>query len=185
MHRYLVHEAGSGSGWDPGALEVRFGFEDEEESLPALELGEGLQLRGMIDRLDVDGSGRAIVRDYKSGGARAEYSGARWSADRQLQVALYMIAARELLALEPVAGFYQPLGGDDLRARGVFLDGAPVGSGVVANDSRSRDALDETLEDARSRAAVLAARLRSGELTPCPETCSRDGCAYPGICRST
>ena len=125
------------------------------------------------------------MRDYKSGGTRAEYSGARWSADRQLQVALYMIAVRELLALEPVAGFYQPLGGDDLRARGVFLNGALVGSGVVGTDGRSQDELDEALDDARSRAVALAGRLRSGELTPCPDTCSRDGCAYPGICRST
>ena len=137
----------------------------------------------MIDRLDVDGRGGAIVRDYKSGGNRAEYSAARWSEDRQLQVALYMIAVRELLALEPVAGFYQPLGGDDLRARGVFLNGALPGSGVVGTDGRSRDELDEALDDARSRAVALAGRLRSGELTPCPDTCSRDGCAYPGICR--
>jgi ATP-dependent helicase/DNAse subunit B len=184
MRRYLVHEAASAGGWSPEALELKFGFE-EEESLPALELSEGVRLRGMIDRLDVDGRGGAIVRDYKSGGTRSEYCGARWSDDRQLQVALYMIAVRELLGLAPVAGFYQPLGGDDLRARGVFLEGAPVGAGVVANDGRSRDELDEALEDARSRAAALAARLRSGELTPCPETCSRDGCSYPGICRTS
>jgi hypothetical protein len=83
-----------------------------------------------------------------------------------------------------VAGFYQPLGGDDLRARGVFLEGAAVGSGVVGTDCRSQDELDEALEDARARALALAERLRSGELTPCPETCSRDGCSFPGICRT-
>lgn len=184
MRHYLRHEAASGGNWDPDALELRFGFE-EEQSLPALELSEGVRLRGMIDRLDVDGRGGAIVRDYKSGGSRAEYSGARWSDDRQLQVALYMLAVRRLLGLDPVAGFYQPLGGDDLRARGIFLNGAPVGNGVVGTDGRSRDELDEALEDARSRAVALAARLRSGELTPCPESCSRDGCSFPGICRLT
>jgi ATP-dependent helicase/DNAse subunit B len=183
LRRYLSHEARTGSGWDPDALELRFGFDGE--SLPALELDEDVRLRGMIDRVDVDGSGGAIVRDYKSGASRAEYSSARWSEDRELQVPLYMLAARELLGLEPVAGFYQPLGGDDLRARGAFLDGAPVGSGVVTTDARSRPELDEALEDARSRAVALAARLRGGELTPCPETCSRDGCSYPGICRSS
>jgi hypothetical protein len=31
---------------------------------------------------------------------------------------------------------------------------------------------------------ALAARLRSGDLTPCPETCSREGCTHPGICRA-
>jgi ATP-dependent helicase/DNAse subunit B len=181
VRRYLAHEAASGCGWDAEKLELRFGF--EKESLPALEL-DGVRVRGVIDRVDVDGAGHAIVRDYKSGGRRQEYSGARWSADQQLQVALYMLAVRELLGLEPVAGLYQPTGGDDLRARGVYLDGTELGSGVVWTDARSPEDLEEVLEDARGRAVALAARLRAGEIEPCPETCSRQGCRYPGICRS-
>jgi hypothetical protein len=94
-----------------------------------------------------------------------------------------MLAVKELLGLEPVAGLYQPLGGDDLRARGVFLDGAAVGSSVVGTDSRSAEELQDVLDDARARAIELAVRLRSGDLEPCPDTCSRDGCRYPGICR--
>ena len=94
-----------------------------------------------------------------------------------------MIAVRELLDLEPVGGFYQQLGGDELRARGVFLDGAEVGKGVFRNDSRGGDELRAALDDAAERAIALARKLRGGDITPCPETCSRDGCAYPGICR--
>ena len=58
-------------------------------------------MRGVIDRVDVEpgDSGRAVVRDYKSGGARHEHQGARWGLDDQLQVALYMLAVRELLGL--------------------------------------------------------------------------------------
>ncbi len=182
LRRYLPHEAASGCDWDAEALELRFGFEDE--SLPALELEEGVRVRGMVDRVDVDGAGHAIVRDYKSGGRQQRYSGARWSTDRQLQVALYMLAVKELMGLEPVAGLYQPTGGDDLRARGVFLEGAEVGASVVATDARSPEELHEVLEDARARAIALAARLRGGDLDAAPETCSRDGCQYPGICRS-
>lgn len=185
LRRYLAHEAASGCDWDAGALELRFGFDDEQEgSLPALELTPDIRVRGMVDRIDVDGAGHAIVRDYKSGGKRQAYAGARWAPDRQLQVALYMLAVRELMGLEPVAGLYQPLGGEDLRSRGVFLDGAAVGASVVGTDARSPDALREVLDDARERAVELAARLRSGNLEPCPDTCSRDGCKYPGICRS-
>ena len=51
-----------------------------------------------------------------------------------------MLVVRELLGLDPVAGFYQPLGGGDLRARGAFREGAGVGSSVVANDARDRGA---------------------------------------------
>jgi RecB family exonuclease len=186
LRRYLEHEAGAGCSWTPEGLELRFGFEDEErESLGPLELGEGVALRGVIDRLDVEpmGGTRAIVRDYKSGSARSEHPAARWQPDRQLQVALYMLAVQRLLGLEPVAGVYQPLGGADLRARGMFLKGAPVGRCVVSNDARDAAELEQALEDARQRAISLARRLRSGELTPCPQTCSKGGCLYPGICR--
>jgi RecB family exonuclease len=189
LHRYLAHEARDECDWAPRAVELRFGFEDEEGALPALELGAGeerIRLRGLIDRVDVAPDGRrAIVRDYKSGSIRQEYAGARWGEERQLQVALYVLAVRELLELEPVAGVYQPLGGSDLRARGLFLEGAGAGSCLVATDARDREALDAELDDAVARAIALAGRLRAGELVPCPETCSRDGCKYPGICRSS
>ena len=188
LRRYLEHEAEDGCEWEPQQLELRFGFEDEEGSLPAVLLGEGggrALLRGAIDRVDVDPSStRAIVRDYKSGPLRPEHQGARWRTDRQLQVALYMRAVSDLLGLEPVAGLYQPLGGSDLRARGMFLKEATIGSRLVANDGREQSELQAALDEAAARAVELASRLRAGELHPCPQTCSRDGCRYPGICRS-
>jgi ATP-dependent helicase/DNAse subunit B len=189
LRRYLEHEAAGGCEWRPHGLELRFGFEPDPErpSLPPLELGEGADrvlVRGMIDRVDADQSGQALVRDYKSGASRQEHPAARWRAERRLQVALYMLVVRELVGLDPVGGFYQALRGDDLRARGMFVKGTPVGSAVVANDARDPAQLQAELEDAAARAIALAANLRSGELTPCPQTCSRDGCSYPAICRS-
>jgi ATP-dependent helicase/DNAse subunit B len=187
LRRYLEHEARNAGAWRPLGLELRFGFEGEEASLPALTLGEGpgrVRVRGVVDRVDVDGAGHAVVRDYKSGARRPAWSAARWAEDRQLQVALYMLVVRELTDAEPVAGFYQPLRGDDLRARGVFVKGTPVGRGVVATDARAGEELDEMLADASQRAVTLAASLRAGELEPCPQNCSRNGCRYPAICRS-
>jgi len=184
LRRYLTHEARGDWPWPTYGLELRFGFDDDSNSLPALELSEDVRLRGIIDRVDQGPEGRAIVRDYKSGSARPEHQGARWATDRELQVALYMLAVRQLLSLEPVGGFYQPLGGGDLRARGVYLEGAAPGGGLVANDARDQAELEEVLDDARARALALAARLRAGELEPCPATCSRDGCSFPGICRA-
>jgi ATP-dependent helicase/DNAse subunit B len=187
LRRYLAHEARTAGEWRPLGLELRFGFEGEEGSLPALELGEGpgrVRVRGVLDRVDVDGAGHAVVRDYKSGARRPAWSAARWAEDRQLQVALYMLVVRELTGSQPVAGFYQPLRGDDLRARGVFVKGTPVGGGVVATDARAGEELDEMLADAAERAVALAGALRAGQLEPCPQNCSRDGCRYPAICRS-
>jgi hypothetical protein len=94
-----------------------------------------------------------------------------------------MLAVRDLLELEPVAGLYQPLSGGDLRARGVFLQRAPVSGECVGTDVREAEALTAELDAAASRALELAGRLRAGRIVPCPETCSRQGCAYPGICR--
>ncbi len=186
LRRYLEQEATNGNRWEPRFLELRFGF-DDDESLAALELGAGpdqVAVRGAIDRVDVEpGSAQTVVRDYKSGGTRPEYQGNHWLSDRQLQVALYMLAVRDLLGLEPVAGLYQPLGGRDLRARGVFLEGTPAGGELVGNDARDAEQLRAELEEASAIAIALAGRLRAGELTPCPETCSRDGCMFPGICR--
>ena len=188
VRRYLRHEAARGTHWTPLALEWRFGFEDEDErSLPALVLGDGedaVRVRGVIDRIDGDGMGRAIVRDYKSGAPAANWPGARWRLDRRLQVALYMLVVRELAGLDPVAGVYQPLRGDDLRARGAVLAGASWGSEMHDRDARSAAELHAELDDATRRATELAARLRSGDVTPCPATCSRSGCLHPTICRS-
>ena len=142
-------------------------------------------MRGVVDRVDVDGAGHAVVRDYKSGARRPAWSAARWAEDRQLQVALYMLVVRELTGAEPVAGFYQPLRGEDLRARGVFVKGTPVGGGVVATDARAREELDEMLADAAAaRRGAGGARCAPAQLEPCPQNCSRDGCRYPAICRS-
>jgi PD-(D/E)XK nuclease superfamily len=183
----LEWEASHCSGWEPRWLELRFGFEGEEGSLPAFEVGDGAErfaLRGAIDRVDVGPDGReAVIRDYKSGSARPEHQGGRWRIDDTLQVALYMLAVRHLLELEPVAGLYQPLGGGDLRARGVFLERAPVSDECVGNDGRDPEAMEAELAAAAARAVELATRLRRGQIVPCPETCSRQGCRYPGICR--
>ena len=184
LRRYLAHEARAGAGLRVAALEQQFGF-DEPGSLAALELGDGADrvlVRGAIDRIDVDAQGRAIVRDYKSGTSRAVWPAARWSADRQLQVALYLLVVRQLTPYEPAAGFYQPLRGDDLRGRGMYLDGTSFGA--VNSDARGSEEFDDQLTDASERAVALAVALRSGALMPCPQTCTRDGCAYPGICRS-
>ena len=189
LRRYLRHEALDGCEWKPRDLELKFGFDEEDpEGLPALELGPPaapVRVRGVIDRVDVGGDGRqVIVRDYKSGANRPERAGARWLVDQQLQVALYMLAVRRLRGLEPVAGFYQPLTGRDLRIRGAYVKGTPVGRCAYGTDGISAEEMDELLEGIEAQALELASRLQAGELTPCPETCSRDGCRHPGICWS-
>lgn len=186
LRRYLRCEARSSPSWAPSALELRFGF--GEEGLPPLVLrgrdGREVALRGVIDRIDVEPGGRrAIVRDYKAGASRPEQQGARWLIDYSLQVGLYMLAAARLLDLEPVAGLYQPLGGRDLRARGVHRADLDAADGLVATDRREREQLQRLLEELECEAVAIWARLCTGVLERLPQRCSRAGCRYPGICR--
>jgi RecB family exonuclease len=146
-----------------------------------VDLGEGLRLRGRIDRIDVGADSEAVVYDYK--GSRAP-AGARWIRDGNLQVALYMRAVEQLLGLRTIGGFYQPLSGQDLRARGVLDGEAGIELDCVRPDVLDHAQMRELLEQAVAAARGVAQEAGQGELAARPETCAfRGGCMYPTICR--
>ncbi len=180
--RHLAREADAGGDYEPDRLELSFGMDGSE--LPPLRLEpEGVSILGRIDRVDVSGE-EAVVRDYKTG--RTAYPVARWQEDHRLQVALYMLAVRELLGLVPVAGLYVPLAGPKPRPRGLVRGDrtAEVGGDLVARDTRTDAEVEDELTRARARVGELAARMRAGEMSPCPERCAwNGGCSYPSICR--
>jgi len=178
LERYLEHAAASPAPFAPAHLELGFGFDDE--SLPALDLGDGIRLRGRVDRVDRDEQGRALVWDYK--GKRAPEAAA-WLSGPSFQMAVYMRAVARLLDVRVVGGLYQPLGRADLRARGLLdADVAPELQCVVTDRRPSEDfsALVEQVLDAARRAAREA---RAGGLQARPQSCSPGGCRYPSICR--
>jgi hypothetical protein len=186
LERYLAHAARAAAGGaEPRHFELPFGMGDEAE--PPLELAGGeVKVRGFIDRVDIDEeAGAAIVHDYKSGASNSRWYGSNWESERQLQVALYMLFVQRVLGHEPRAGVYQPLRGSELRGRGVARADAPGAEETyLPRDLRGREEIDALLAEAEERAVGLARRLRAGDLTPQPATCTRDGgCAFPGICR--
>jgi ATP-dependent helicase/DNAse subunit B len=185
LERYLEFAAGLQCGLSPGPLELAFGFTAEEEEgageeLPAFDLGGGVMLRGRIDRVDLSPGGEAVVLDYKSGNAAAP---GRWIGDGKVQVALYMLAVESLLGYHAAGGFYQPLSGSDLRARGVLEEDSGIELECVRGDVRPREEVRELLEQALALARSAAERARRGELEARPQTCSPNGCSYPSICR--
>lgn len=205
LERYLAHAAACAppataraGALEPNAFELAFGFaadapsstSDEDAgmdrrgeggALPAFDLGDGVMLRGRVDRVDVSPGGEAVVYDYKGGRAPAS---ARWVRDGDLQVALYMCAVEKLLQVRAVGGFYQPLTGEDLRPRGLLDAGAGLELDCVSADVREHHDARELLAAALAAARAAAAEAARGELEARPQTCAfRGGCMYPSICR--
>jgi RecB family exonuclease len=196
LERYLAHAAaetedgadGGREALEPAYLELEFGFDAsaaegaEPVALPALDLGGGVMLRGRIDRVDVSPGGEAVVYDYKG---RSAAPAAKWIAERELQVALYMRAVESLLDVRVVGGFYQPLSGSDLRARGLLDAGSAVQLECVGDDARESAQVHALLDEATAAAREAAAQAVRGELRARPRTCAfKGGCMYPAVCRA-
>jgi ATP-dependent helicase/DNAse subunit B len=187
LDRFLLRASETDSELEPVELELDFGFGEDDDrgeasELAAFAVGDGVRMRGRIDRVDVGRNGEAIVFDYKG---KDPPAAARWISDGKLQVALYMLAVEELLSLRAVGGFYQPLTGAELRPRGVLDGDSGVELDCVTTDVRDHGELRELLAQARASALEAAERAGSGELHAQPQTCAfRGGCMYPTICRS-
>ncbi len=94
--------------WRPLRFEQTFGFKGAPPLV--LPVGERLvRLHGFIDRIDSNPSGELRVIDYKTG---SSHLAARDLIEgRRLQLAVYAMAARDVLGLgEPVEGFYWRIG---------------------------------------------------------------------------
>ncbi len=183
LEGYLRAEVALGLPLAPRDFEVRFGM---STAAPGLKEGlklDGFVVSGTIDRIDRDPdmSARGVVWDYKSG--RSVHSAAQIEDQWRLQIPLYLLAVRELLGVEPVAGFYRALAGER-EARGMAVRGE-------VKPRYSNDALDETafwgkVDLAVERANEIVRRIRAGDVRhdplpgSCPDWCRRRNA---GICR--
>ncbi len=150
--------------------------------MPPLDLGEGVLVRGFVDRVDLAPGGEAVVYDYK-GSSPAPPD--RWLGDRNFQIAVYMRAVEQLLGARVAGGFYQPLSGRDLRARGVLAVEEGVALECVRGDARPAPEVRELVEEILVAARTAATQARAGQLEARPTTCgfAGSGCMYPSICR--
>jgi RecB family exonuclease len=193
LARYLAFAAARDDSLEPVHVELAFGFAAGEVSLsdeaaqmqlPPLDLGEGVRVRGRIDRVDVGPDGEAVVYDYKRG-LHDDMPAARWLAAGNLQMALYMRAVEKLLGLEVVGGVYQPVTGAKLVGRGAVSDGASAEQVAesVRGDRFEREELRGLVDAVSAGARAAALEARAGRLEGRPATCSDRGCLYPAICR--
>ena len=136
---------------------------------------------GRVDRIDVDAGGRALVRDYKG---RTVTRRRALGAGPQAAGALYALAARELLGLEPAGALYQPVG-PTRRAPARARPRRRARPLRQRRRRRRRGVRVRARGGARRSPSSAAADLRAGRIRACPELVLWLGdCAYPGICRA-
>ncbi|MCA9726874.1 MAG: PD-(D/E)XK nuclease family protein, partial [Candidatus Eisenbacteria bacterium] len=197
------------------ARERSFGMGSGSDSLPGLELplsgGRLLVLRGQIDRMDArtDRVGvHVLVIDYK----RTARSGlpATLEAGVDLQLATYLIFARDVAGMVPAGGLYVPVvpspprrerlqdSKDNrlgIRAHGFVLEeeaaGIDGGLGFLVRRGPQRlageDRMNELLEVARQYLTTYGATMARGWIAPRPLLresrlpCER--CDFGTVCR--
>ena len=183
LEGFLRSEALFASPLVPRDYEVRFGTKSSPANLqPGLRL-DGYAVSGTIDRIDRDPgmSARGAVWDYKTG--KGAKSAVQIERERKLQLPLYILVARDLLGIEPVAGLYRALGGER-RVRGMAVDGEL--EGVVSTDQLAPEEFWAQVDRAVGYANDIVARIRRGDVRrnpiggSCPEWCLRQA---GGICR--
>ena len=150
LHRQLAvileaqRRAAQGNNFRPAATELRFGSFSNRESaagdsaapaLPAVTLDPAngsLELRGKIDRVDLDPAGNAMLVDYKSGGKK--FNLGKFVHGLDLQLVAYLLAVRNATLngagpLHPIGAFYYPL-----RPAEIPVHPAPGEEPLNAND---------------------------------------------------
>lgn len=209
LEAFLLMQGRRDSPFVPGWFELEFGrrtesprSDGEPQGPDPLALAEDVAVRGRIDRIDVDPSGRALVVDYKTGKSAPDEKAMQ--KDENLQVRLYCVAWDRLFAGRPdgdrdpgpdgaprgplgpsVGGGYWVLGSTALRGicdkEAVDLEDL----GLSASSGLAHDAWETTLAAACDAAVEIARAIRSGRIEPTsarkgPEGCW--GCDHKGWC---
>lgn len=145
---------------------------------------EEILLQGKIDRIDLDPeTGLAVVIDYKSGRYKSDQLMKNLEKGVELQIPIYILAARELLGYRVAGGELYPVA-DPTGRRGLYDRALMVGVGKYA--ARSAGALESgdfeaALERVKEQIVDDVVRLRRGQIAIRSKGC--DHCPYNHVCR--
>ncbi len=154
--------------WRPEWFELGFGLHDRTQADPhssaePVAIEGGLSLRGSIDLLERDPSGRIRVTDHKTGKVRAEKNFVI-GGGKTLQPVFYALAAEQVLREKIYAGrlyYCTAAGGYEERV-------------VEIND--------EARKAARDFVATIRESLEAGFLPAAPDDRECDWCDYKRVC---
>ena len=188
LRRYLEHEARTAGGAGARGLELRFGFEGEDGLAAGARARRGRRPRPRARpgrprrrrrrrarrraRLQVRRPAPGLV-----GGALERGPPAPGRALHAGRARAHRAPSRSPASISRCAARTCAPAACSSRGRRRLLAWWPPTAGPPRSSTRCSPT-------PRERAVALAAPLRAGELEPCPQNCSRDGCTYPAICRS-
>ena len=185
---YLDREAALLPGFSPAFFELDFGTREP------FAYG-GFELRGSVDRIDVNGRGQAVVIDYK-GSLSPDYalSSASPAATaggamlpHKVQALVYAQAARRLLGLEVVGALYVSYGRDG-RVAGAFdrtalgaadvpgIDAGACGVPGPAAEAVGAGSFAELADKVEEGISQAARSMAAGHVSPDPR--GADPCGF-------
>ena len=161
-------------------VEARFGMPGDSWGEAALKLegGEVLKFRGIIDRVDVDATGKhVVVLDYKTGGSRGYANIEKDPVDggKRLQLPIYSIAALQALGAD-----------NDVKAAYWFTSGTERATRIPGDPS----SFEETQEAFRAAVSTITAGQRAGLFPANPGDRGNNGfvncthCDFDSLCLS-
>ncbi len=149
---------------DPGPLRIR------NHDLDAL-------IRGKIDRIDIGPQGdKAMVIDYKAG---RSFRLSRVEEGRDMQMPVYIWAARELLGLNVVGA--ESLSYTRLERRGLVQSGYYPDQVARRKRLVDRAAFEGILDRSRNKIIEAIRKFHEADIRARPRTCEH--CVYYGMCR--
>ncbi len=169
----------------PRYFEFEFGFKSKEPgATSALRLydayHEDLFLRGKIDRIDVDPSGKfGLVIDYKTG---ASFKKDDLEFGTALQLPLYLLVVQQHLKLKPAGGEIYQI--STAERKGFYSREALEETGA---QTRSRNILDKKELDVLLERAIHFSRqfaegIKQADISVRPRDCDPH-CPFPALCR--
>ncbi len=168
LREWLRRAAEDAEHWRPEWFELGFGLHDRTQADPhsssdPVAIGGGLSLRGSIDLVERDPSGRIRVTDHKTGKVRAEKNFVI-GGGKTLQPVFYALAAESVLKEKIYAGrlyYCTAAGGYEERV-------------VEIND--------EARKASRDFVAIVQESLEAGFLPAAPDDRECDWCDYKRVC---
>ncbi len=168
-------------GFTPSAFELKFGY-GETVGPGLLQIQEGskkISLLGQIDRLDVSKDGKtAMISDYKLSERPSVHK--KFKRGLELQLPIYLLAARELLGYDVVGAEHRYL--KEPGRQGIYREDARESLGLGARETvYTNEEFEALLSETRERVRALVRRIREADISVKSKSC--DFCKFSPVCR--